>query len=136
MVRANKHMHIALSPLSLSPNNYTRRQIKPFQPSSWIQIQDQNPGMVSKPTSRNAEVALHSGENKDSFIFNDDSLPLDMKMPEKGLNDEFNKITTLDFKSLRNDESTSRQNDSSAQIDFAPQTRKESEAGRTQKCNP
>ena len=40
MVRANKHMHIALSPLSLSPNNYTRRQFKPFQPSSWIQIQD------------------------------------------------------------------------------------------------
>ena len=92
--------------------------------------------MVAKPNSRNAEVALQSGENKDSFIFNDDSLPLDMKIPEKGLNDEFNKITTIDFKSLRHEESTSRQNDSSAQIEFAPQTRKDVDGGRNQKSNP
>jgi len=40
-------------------------------------------------------------KDKDSFIFTDDTLHFEKEAP-KTIEDEFNKMTTLDFKNLEN----------------------------------
>ena len=80
MVRANKHMHIALSPLHLSPNNYMSRMKPQLE-----KPKEKAPVIKAKSKSPKKEDPKPKAEQKDDDI-------------------DFNKITTLNFKTLTGDE--------------------------------